>query len=56
MNRRNALLTGATIFGMPWQRVMGAVPNPLPDDALFARDQETYWTRMREEQFFGVRS
>lgn len=52
MNRRDALLTGATIFGMPWQKVMGATPNPLPDDALFNRDPETYWTRMREEQFF----
>ena len=52
MNRRDALLTGATIFGMPWQKVMGATPNALPDDALFNRDPETYWTRMREEQFF----
>jgi len=52
MNRRDALLTGATIFGMPWQKVMGAVPSALPDDALFARNPETYWTRMREEQFF----
>ncbi len=52
MNRRSALLTGATIFGMPWQKVMGAAPNALPDDALFSRDPETYWTRMREEQFF----
>jgi isopenicillin-N epimerase len=52
MNRRDALLTGASIFGMPWQKVMGAALAPLPDDALFARDPETYWTRMREEQFF----
>jgi isopenicillin-N epimerase len=52
MNRRSALLTGATIFGMPWQKVIGATPNALPDDALFSRDPETYWTRMREEQFF----
>jgi isopenicillin-N epimerase len=52
MNRRNALLTGATILGMPWQKVMGATPMALPDDALFSRDPETYWTRMREEQFF----
>jgi isopenicillin-N epimerase len=37
---------------MPWQKVMGATPNALPDDALFSRDPETYWTRMREEQFF----
>ncbi len=31
---------------------MGAAPIPLPDDGLFARDPETYWKRMREEQFF----
>ncbi len=37
---------------MPWQKVIGATPNALPDDALFSRDPETYWTRMREEQFF----
>ena len=30
---------------------MAASP-ALPDDALFVRDPETYWTRMREEQFF----
>jgi isopenicillin-N epimerase len=52
MNRRNALLAGATIFGMPWQKVVAATPTPLPDDALFTRDPEAYWTRMREEQFF----
>ena len=52
MNRRNALRAGATLFGVPWQKIMGATPTPLPDDALFARDPETYWTRMREEQFF----
>jgi isopenicillin-N epimerase len=52
MNRRDALLSGATIFGVPWQKVMGATPNPLPDDALFNRNPESYWTRMRDEQFF----
>lgn len=52
MNRRKALLAGASVFGVPWQKVIGATPNPLPDDALFARDPETYWHRMREEQFF----
>jgi isopenicillin-N epimerase len=52
MNRRDALLSGVTVFGMPWQKVMGAIPNSLPDDALFGRDPETYWSRMREEQFF----
>jgi isopenicillin-N epimerase len=52
MNRRNALRAGATLFGVPWQKVMGATPTSLPDDALFSRDPETYWKRMREEQFF----
>jgi selenocysteine lyase/cysteine desulfurase len=52
MNRRNALRAGATLFGVPWQKVLGSTPAALPDDALFARDPETYWKRMREEQFF----
>jgi len=52
MNRRTALRAGATLFGVPWQKIMAAPAAALPDDALFARDPETYWTRMREEQFF----
>ena len=52
MNRRNALRAGATLFGVPWQKVMATPATPLPDDALFSRDPEAYWTRMREEQFF----
>ena len=52
MNRRNALRASATLFGVPWQKVVGATPTSLPDDALFARDPETYWKRIREEQFF----
>ena len=52
MNRRDALRASATLFGVPWQKVVGATPTSLPDDALFARDPETYWKRMREEQFF----
>lgn len=52
MNRRNALRAGATLFGVPWQKVLGAAPTSLPDDALFARDPEAYWMRMRDEQFF----
>ncbi len=57
MNRRDVLRTGAalsgvTIFGMPLQTVMAAAPASLPDDKLFSRDPETYWTRMRDEQFF----
>lgn len=52
MNRRNALRAGATLFGVPWQKIVAAPLAALPDDALFARDPETYWTRMRDEQFF----
>jgi isopenicillin-N epimerase len=52
MNRRNALRAGATLFGVPWQKVIAAPATPLPDDALFSRDPEAYWTRMRDEQFF----
>jgi isopenicillin-N epimerase len=52
MNRRNALRAGVTLFGVPWQKVLGAAPSSLPDDALFTRDPETYWTRIRDEQFF----
>ena len=52
MNRRNALRAGATLFGVPWQKVLGSTPAALPDDALYARDPETYWKRMRDEQFF----
>jgi selenocysteine lyase/cysteine desulfurase len=52
MNRRNALLAGASLFGVPWQKVIASPATPLPDDALFSRDPEAYWTRMREEQFF----
>ena len=51
MNRRNALRAGATLFGVPWQKVMASPATPLPDDALFSRDPEAYWTRMRDEQF-----
>lgn len=52
MNRRTALRAGATLFGVPWQKITAAPAATLPDDALFARDPETYWTRIREEQFF----
>ncbi len=37
---------------MPWQKVLGAAPEPLPDEKLFTHDPETYWARMRDEQFF----
>src|SRR6202035_3516654 len=51
MNRRNALRAGATLLGVPWQKVLASPASSLPDDALFARDPEAYWTRMRDEQF-----
>ncbi|HVO99613.1 MAG TPA: aminotransferase class V-fold PLP-dependent enzyme [Bryobacteraceae bacterium] len=52
MNRRNALRAGATLFGVPWQKILATPANTLPEDALFVRDPEAYWTRIRDEQFF----
>lgn len=52
MNRRNALRAGATLFGAPWQKILASPATSLPEDALFRRDPETYWTRIRDEQFF----
>ena len=52
MNRRDALRASAIMFGVPWQKVMGAAPAALPDNALFEKDPEAYWLRIREEQFF----
>jgi hypothetical protein len=37
MNRRHALRASASLFGVPWQKVLGAAPTSLPDDALSAR-------------------
>lgn len=52
MNRRNALRAGATLLGAPWQKILASPATSLPEDALFRRDPETYWTRIRDEQFF----
>src|SRR5438105_4778928 len=52
MNRRNAIRAGAAIFGLPWQKAVAAGVPPLPDRSMFARDPETYWSRIREEQFY----
>ena len=52
MNRRNALRAGAAAFGVPWQRILAATTPALPDAALFERDPENYWKRIRDEQFY----
>src|SRR5258708_2805049 len=54
MNRRHALRASAAVFGLPWQKAMfaGAAAATLPDKALFDRDPEAYWKRIREEQFY----
>ena len=52
MNRRHALRASAAIFGLPWQKVLAASVPALPDNALFERDQESYWKRIRDEQFY----
>lgn len=52
MNRRTALRAGAAAFGVPWQRILAATTPALPDSALFERDPESYWKRIRDEQFY----
>ena len=52
MNRRTALRAGAAAFGVPWQKILAATTPALPDAALFARDPESYWKRIRDEQFY----
>src|SRR5580700_5128453 len=52
MNRRHALRAGAAIFGLPWQKALFAAAPPLPADTLFKQDQEAYWKRIRDEQFY----
>jgi hypothetical protein len=52
MNRRTALRAGAAAFGVPWQRILAATTPALPDTALFERDPESYWKRIRDEQFY----
>ncbi len=46
--RRREILAGAALFGLP---AAGAEGAPLPDPALLQRDPETYWKRIRDEQF-----
>src|ERR1700693_547615 len=52
MNRRHALRASAAIFGLPWQKTLFAATTALPDKALFEHDQEAYWKRIRDEQFY----
>jgi isopenicillin-N epimerase len=52
MNRRHALRASAAIFGLPWQKALFAAAPALPDTALFNRDPEAYWKRIRDEQFY----
>ena len=52
MNRRHALRAGAAIFGLPWQKALFAAAPPLPAETLFKQDQEAYWKRIRDDQFY----
>src|SRR5271168_693496 len=55
MNRRHALRAGAAMFGLPWQKALSAAAvasPPLPNDAIFQKDPEAYWKRIRDEQFY----
>jgi len=47
--RRREILAGAALFGLP--AAGGADGGPLPDPALLERNPETYWNRIRDEQF-----
>jgi selenocysteine lyase/cysteine desulfurase len=52
MRRRRFLHTAsaAALFGLPGAAAAGRL-RPFPPEALFARDAETWWLRLREEQF-----
>lgn len=51
MNRRHAIqATAAGLFGIPLQRALAKAPG-LPEAALYSRDAERYWARIRQEQF-----
>ena len=47
--RRREILAGAALFGLP--AATAADAGPLPDPALLERNPETYWNRIRDEQF-----
>jgi isopenicillin-N epimerase len=52
MDRRQALKSAAyaaSLFGLPMQKARAA--SSLPDGKLFASDAESYWARIRKEQF-----
>src|SRR5438067_5253468 len=53
MNRRQLFHHAgyaAALFGVPASQTAIAAP-PLPSDALYERDSEAYWTKLRDEQF-----
>lgn len=53
MNRRDVLRNAAyaaALFGVPARGATGPVP-ALPDDTLFRKDPEAYWSRLRDDQF-----
>ncbi len=51
MRRRRFLRTAsAAVLGLPGAAAAGRL-RPLPPEALFARDPEAWWLRLREEQF-----
>lgn len=49
MNRRNLL--ASSLFGLTALPAASAGSRPLPDAALREKDPETYWLRVRNEQF-----
>ncbi|HLJ49294.1 MAG TPA: aminotransferase class V-fold PLP-dependent enzyme [Bryobacteraceae bacterium] len=53
MNRRDVLRNAAyaaALFGVPARGATGPVP-ALPDDSVFRKDPEAYWSRLRDDQF-----
>jgi selenocysteine lyase/cysteine desulfurase len=50
MKRRDALKSAAALLGISFDRAIASSP-PLPGSALFDRDPEAYWARIREQQF-----
>lgn len=54
MRRRELLKKSAyaaTLLGLPLSIQSESLLKPLPNEALFRQDPETYWLRIRQEQF-----
>jgi isopenicillin-N epimerase len=51
MNRRAALQTAVSLFGLPLSAAVTAAPAPLPEAALRNSSPEAYWKRIRDDQF-----